>query len=234
MQEYLAEIATLKHLTMSAVEITAKLIAPDEIEYKAGQTIQLKLHDNLLEVPIATPPSENNQLITFCIDSPKQGWLHDFIQNSGVGAQIKIQGPSGGFVIKDESKEILCIAQATGVAMFAAIIPTLLVTNNYRNKIKLVYELNSEEEVFYFEKFSVLARKFGNFSFMPVLVRPHAHWPGEVGTASTFVQVSGKSFKDYDVYVSGSRVFVDMIVLNWHKYVSDQKDITTYFTPHIS
>lgn len=230
MQEYLTEIVSKKALTLEVVEITVNLIAPSPLSFNAGQAMQLKLNNVWYDIPIAVPPQENNKTLAFCMRLIEGAPAYEFVQDLSVGNKIVLKGPVGNFTPGETQYDVLCIASNTGIAVFASIIPSLIL-NNFEKKIKLLFEVQSEEEMFYFARFSQLAGKHPNFTFTPIVIKPFSHWPGEIGTASTFVRVSGKMLIDSAVYISGRKKFVDDVMSEWRKIEPDKKDLYTNIIP---
>lgn len=232
MQEFLAEVISIKFLTLDIAELSVNLIAPEELEFVAGQCMEIKFEGKSYALPITVPPQENNKVLNFCFGAGKNSPLQEYVKDLTSGKQITLFGPTGEFgkEVQTNQLDVLCMAEKTGIAPFASMIPDMLVKNSDR-KIKLLFQVRSEDEMFYFARFSRLANTHPNFTFTPMVVRPFSHWPGEIGTAPTFVDVSGKNFKDYAVYISGHKSFVDAVAGEWHKIQLDKKDIYRNIVP---
>lgn len=210
-QEYLAEVVTVKFLTLDVVELIVTLIAPDDMLYLAGQYMELKVSGIYHPIPIAQPPTENNKIITLCTRLTAHDQVYQFVKTLEPDAQIRLRGPAGDFTITSTDANIFCIAENQGVVPFASIIPDLLV-RGFRGSIKLLFEVRTEDNVFYFGRFKYLATRYENFKFTPIVARPYSHWPGEVGTIATYLQVSAQQFSDYHFYVAGNKTMVDTVV----------------------
>lgn len=216
MEEYLGEITAIRHLTLSVIELTVRLIAPSTITFQAGQHLIAKIGTEQVILPIASPPQENNVEFVLLWSVSKGGALKDFVKGIKVSDQIRLEGPAGEFVIAEPNRDYLGIAGGVGIAPFAAIIPELLLSG-FNSKFKLIFEVEAEEDVFYFERFNALATRYPNFSFLPMVVRPHAHWPGEVGTAVTYLEVSADFLKSYVPFICGDADFVKICSEQWKR-----------------
>jgi ferredoxin-NADP reductase len=230
MEEYLTQITRIKYLTLEVVEISVDLIAPDDINFEAGQGMEIKIEGKTYHLSITNPPQENNRNLFFCIRVSKDSPIKDYVKGLAVGQRLTLLGPVGDFKIKNPKADMLFMAESTGIGVLSSIMP-MLVVGEAQSKFKLLFQVKSEEEMFYFARFSKLALTHPNFSFTPIVVSPFSHWPGEVGTASTFVKVSGKSLIGNDVYISGHKAFVDTIADEWHKLQLDKKNIYKNIIP---
>ncbi|MDQ3018475.1 MAG: hypothetical protein M3Q64_01235 [bacterium] len=228
MQEYLTEVTSVKALTLNVREVAVKIIAPEEIVFKPGQAMQVKIGVKTYESAIAIAPLEHLNHLIFCINIADHSPLADFAKAVVVGAQIRMHGPVNDFVADNIEKDMLCMAKDVGIAAFVSMIPILLI-NDFAYNIKLLFEVGSEEDMFYFDKFSSLGSKYPNFVFTPVVISPHAHWPGELGTISTYIQLYAEKYKDCAVYVAGNKEFVEYVSSHWKKRVLvNDRDIKKY------
>jgi NAD(P)H-flavin reductase len=218
MEEYLGEITAARPLTLSVLELTVHLVAPSTVAFTPGQHMIYKAEGRDHILPIAFPPRENNTDIVLLLSTSAESSLGAETERLKIGNKMALEGPAGEFVIKDPQRDILAIAGGVGIAPFAAIVPPLLISG-FTGKFKLVFQVRSEEDVFYFERFNGLAARHPNFSFVPMVVRPHAHWPGEVGTAATYIQVSAEFLGSYAPYICGEEKFIEETLANWKKYV---------------
>ncbi len=231
MEEYLAQITSIKYLTLEVVEITALLIAPDEVTFTAGQGMQLKVEGQPFNFVITNTPNENNKNLVFCLRINKDSPLREYVQKLAVGQQITLDGPVDVFKIDGTSRlGMILFAENTGIAVYCAALPELLIKNPDK-KIKLIFQVRTEEDIFYFAQFRKLANLHPNFTFTPMVVSPFSHWPGEVGTAATFVKVSGQYYIDDDVYISGHKNFVDSVGDEWNRIQLGKKNVFKYIVP---
>lgn len=230
MQEFLSEITIIKFLTLDVVEISVSLSTPEDVEFKAGQGMELRYEGKPYNLTMAGPPLENNKVLTFCFSAGKSSPLQPWVKNLKVGDKVTLLGPVGDFTIPSVQVDLLLMAEKTGITPFTSIVPDLLATD-YEKNIKLLFQVQSEDEMFHFAHFSRLAANHPNFTFTPIVVRPFSHWPGEVGTITTFVQVFGKNFIDSSVYISGHKEFVEAVAGEWHKIKMDKKDIYKNIVP---
>ena len=227
MHDYLSEITAIRHLTLEVVELSVRLLAPDELNYTAGQQVQIKVQGIFYPAYITLPPSENNQLLTLCMQIPADEEAKEVVAHFKVGDQLKLRGPEDTLPELPLHRDLLLVAEDVGVAPFAPIIASLLL-NEFDKQIKLVFQVRSEENVFYFERFNALAKKYPQFTFVPMVTHPHAHWPGEVGTAATYVDVADGTVKSWFMAVIGKKPFVTEILAKWAKIGGAKADAAQF------
>ncbi len=210
-EQYLAEISSFKALTLSIFELTIKLIAPEDIQFTAGQCLQLQIDGKQKVVGIVSLPLDvqTHLIITFDV-SKEESNLRTFVDNLTIGQQIKLTGPVGGFKEVDFKKPLMVVAQGVGIAPLVSFLNSAFI-NNPSAEIKLLFEVNSEDDVFYFNRFNKLAFNHSNFKFLPLLVRPHSHWPGEVGRIVTYLDISAEYYRDSEVICCGKKDFVEEV-----------------------
>ena len=213
MHEYLTQVTQIKYLTLNVVELSVKLVAPIDLDYRAGQFMDFKIGSVFRSYSLASPPTVNEQQVNFCIKLEPQGVGSDFVRNLKIGSDIVMKGPAGNFIIRDFNRPIFFVATGVGIAPFAAMIPDMLV-RGYKENVRLLFGVRSEEDVFYYDRFNRLAKQYENFKFIPILSRPHSHWPGETGYVTTYIEVDYPYYKDYIFYVCGSKnIVMDMRTL---------------------
>ncbi len=207
MQEYLTQVTQIKHLTLDIIELSVQLVVPTELSYQAGQFVEFKIGNDHRAYSFAAPPVVGSKVFTFCIKLEPDGVGSNYIRTLEVGSEVVLQAPFGTFVIQDLQQPAFFVTTGVGVAPFAAMIPDML-SRGAKVPVYLLFGVRSEENVFYFERFSRLARQFDNFQFVPMLSRPQSHWPGQTGQVTTYLQVGYPDFKDFMFYLCGSTAMV--------------------------
>jgi CDP-4-dehydro-6-deoxyglucose reductase len=94
-----------------------------------------------------------------------------------------------------------------GIAPFVSVITDIL-ARGYLGQVMLLFGLRNEENVFYYDKFNVLAKMHPNFKFLPMLSKPQSHWPGETGRVTTYLEVHYPDYKERKFYICGSKEMV--------------------------
>lgn len=202
MQEFKGKIVEKKYLTAHTLEITVQLLSPTDITFVAGQFMEFKIGERLKAFSIVSAP-EQKQYLQFCVALYDKGIASEYFKGCKIGSEVTLGGPRGNFVVQNFTRNIFFVASGVGIAPFCSIIPELL-TRGFGKKLKLLFGVRSEADVFYFDRFNYLKTLYKNFTFTPILSQPRSHWPGETGRVTTYLDVAYDYYKDYVYYICGS------------------------------
>lgn len=203
MQEFLVEVMALHYLTADVVELEVRLVAPDIIDFKAGQYMFFKVGQGQLRCySMASPPVAHDPVLRFVIKLVPKGIGSEYIKTLKVGDNVTMQGPTGGFAVPALDRDLFFVASGIGIAPFCSMVPDLL-SRGFSQKLHLLFGLHNEENVFYYHKFKELLPLHPNFSFIPILSHPQSHWPGEVGRVTTYLSVSYPTYRHSVFYICG-------------------------------
>ncbi len=200
MQEYTARVLSKKYLTRLVMEFELQLISPDSIDFRAGQNMEFKIGETWLPYAIASSPAEQNSQLSFCVELLSNFAAATYFKNLEPGASVSMRGPSGDLFVESATTPLFFLANGIGVVPFRSIIIDLL-AHGFSLPCKLVFGVRTEEDVFYYDKFSNLASIYSNFRFTPVILRPVSHWPAEVGSPVTYLDAYYMQFKQYTFYI---------------------------------
>ncbi len=204
MSEYSGRITAKKFLTQNVVELDVEIVSDKPVQFAAGQFMQFKFGKVLRSYSIVSVPGPgvDARHLKFCAELLNHGVASEFFRAAEPGAVVDMVGPSGNFTIRDLSQNYFMVATGVGVAPFASMIPDAL-ARGYEHDLHLLFGVRSEEDVFYFDRFSHLANLYKNFKFIPILSRPKSHWPGEMGRVTTYLDVAYEYYTDHTFFLCG-------------------------------
>jgi len=147
----------------------------------------------MLNIRIATPPWDraNNGF-----KKVNPGICSSYIFSRKPGDKVTISGPYGEFFLKDNDNEMMFIGGGAGMAPMRSHLFHLFHTlKESDKKITFWYGARSWKEVFYYEQFRDIEKKFDNFEFHLALSEPlpEDKWEGPTGFIHQVI---------YDNYVS--------------------------------
>ncbi|MEI8230025.1 MAG: FAD-binding oxidoreductase [Candidatus Peregrinibacteria bacterium] len=211
---FLTHCTSYREIARDVIEFT--LTKPEGFTFKAGQFVmfQVPLKDKPEDLQgraysIASSPDESELL--FLIKLKEGGrasrWVRDDLH---VGSEVTMQGPLGNFILKEGDHDLLFIGTSTGVVPFRSQILSALSKGEAR-RIDLVYGVRSEEDVFWQEEFTKIAKQHPDFHAHIALSQPSPSWAGLTGrvqivTPSAVPDVAGRS-----VYVCGNPAMVEEV-----------------------
>lgn len=103
------------------------------------------------------------------------------LQNMAMGSTLKMAGPSGNFVLHDDSETpAVFLAGGIGIAPFYSMIKDAL-RHRPQQSITLIYGNQTPADSAYLEELHALEKSHPTFKFIPVLTYPTIEWQGEAG-----------------------------------------------------
>ncbi len=200
-KKFRATVEKIIDVTYDIKELTLKLIEPSEIEFRAGQYIQLRIppYDKIKEpveraYSISSPPSIRDRiqlLIRLVPGGAATTYVHKYMKEN---QEVDFTGPFGEFYARDSKATMIFVAGGSGMAPIKSILFDLYEKNVNEREIWYFFGARSVKDLFYVDIFRELERKWPVFHFIPALSNPlpEDKWEGEVGLIT---QVLEKYFK---------------------------------------
>ncbi len=224
-KKFKALVEKIVDVTYDIKELTLKLIEPNEIEFKAGQYVQLRVppYDTIKEpveraYSISSSPSQRDR-IELLIRLVPGGALTTYIfHHLKEGEILEFPGPFGEFYVRDTKATMICVAGGSGMAPIKSILFDLYEKGVNDREIWYFFGARSRKDLFYVEMFRELEEKWPIFHFIPALSDPlpEDEWDGEVGLIT---QVLEKYFQTViptdsakEGYLCGSPGMIDAAV----------------------
>ena len=212
MEVYKVEVISKKQLTNKIFELNVHLVNPNHLPFKAGQCVGFHVlqdtEDPVMQgkekrlYSLTSLPEHGNEL-SFCVDVAPMGPGSLLVLNAKPGYQFNLEGPYGGFIVSDKSKDLFFVATGAGIAPFRSMIKDLL-SSGFDKKIVLLFGVRSEEDVFYHEEFSKLVQDHPNFIFIPMLSQPKGQWQGVTGRVTKYIEENFEKYLGYTAYICGA------------------------------
>lgn len=154
-----------------------------------------KLSENCLELLIRIYP---------------EGVGGKFWSNVKVGELIKLFGPAGRFLVKNNrSGKMVFMATGCGIAPIRSMIGSL--ADNNAGEIKLWWGLRGEEDVFWLEEWNRLKQQSNNFDYEIVLSKPTEEWKGKKGHITDYLRDLELNNGLDDVYICGGAEMISEV-----------------------
>jgi len=151
---------------------------------------------------IASSPEEKDML--FVVKILEGGRASMWVESGlKVGDTVRMQGPFGRFLLdRNSGKDWLLVATSTGIAPYRSQLVSFL--KDETRRIDLLLGVRSEEDLFWTEEFTAMARKYSHFFFHPALTKPSADWKGHTGRVQTLFEKIVQDFARVQVYACGN------------------------------
>lgn len=219
-REFRSRVAKIRDLTHDIKEITLELIEPDEINYKAGQFIQLKIPAyELTGEPVyraysmSSCPSETHSIelmIRYVPNGISTTYVHQYLRE---GDEMFFNGPYGEFYLRDTEREIIFIAGGSGMAPIKSILMDMA-ERGINRRARFFFGARTKKDLFHMEEMKELEKKLPNFQFIPSLSAPlpEDQWSGETGLITDIVDKYMESGENVEAYLCGSPGMIDACV----------------------
>ncbi|MGI9246567.1 MAG: NADH:ubiquinone reductase (Na(+)-transporting) subunit F [Steroidobacteraceae bacterium] len=215
-QDYDAEVLRVEALTPTIRGIWLKLDRP--MEFQAGQYVNIEVPDLAGQVrafSLASVPADS-QTVELNVRIVPGGrvttWLHESLQP---GQRLKISGPYGRFFVKRSANvPMLFMAGGSGLSSPKSMIEELL-AEGCTLPMTLVYGQRSRDELYYHDRFTALAARHPNFSYVPALSNEPegSDWKGARGFVHEAAAAHFKNdFRGYKAYLCGPPAMIEACI----------------------
>ncbi len=189
-RRYKGIIESLKDVTYDIKELRIKLLEPNEINFKAGQYVQLVIppYEKIKEetqraYSISSVPSDKEHvelLIRLVPGGIATTYVHKYMKE---GDFVSVVGPFGDFYMRDTNADMICVAGGSGMAPIKSIILDMLEHGITDREVWYFFGARSLRDLYYVELFREIEEKWPKFHFIPALSEPlpEDKWEGEVG-----------------------------------------------------
>ncbi len=219
-KEFKAKVARIRDLTHDIKEITLKLVEPPEIQYKAGQFIQLQIPEyELTEEPVyraysmSSCPCKRDTVeleIRYVPNGISTTYIHKYLKE---GDDVIFNGPYGEFYLRNTERDIVFIAGGSGMAPIKSILLDMA-EKGINRKAMYFFGARSKRDLFLVEEMHEIEKKLPNFRFIPALSAPlpEDNWEGETGLITDVVDKYLESGDNVEAYLCGSPGMIDACV----------------------
>lgn len=189
-------------------------VEPDRLlRYEAGQYFSFSIEPKVnRSYSVASAPGD--EFIEFLIDVTNPGKGGDFVRGLNENDSIVCIGPLGFFTLSktnhENASQFLLVGTGTGIAPLRSMIRELLIYKQETRKIILYFGLRYGEDMYLYDEFVELQKKFPNFLFNMVISRPSDNWRGLTGYCQHHIGSDGIDLNT-NVYICGSTKNVNSI-----------------------
>ncbi len=211
-RKFKSKVAKIEDYTYDIKGLTFDLISPSEIDFKAGQYVQLrspkyaKVRESVTRAySISSKPSLKNQLQLIIRRVPEgicTSWVHDFLKE---GQDVEITGPYGDFFIRDTKADIIFVAGGSGKAPIKSMLEDLAEKGCDR-KMSYFFGARTTKDLYLTEYIESFSKVFPDFTYYPVLshAEPEENWQGKTGFVMPYFPEAIRDPKNTEAYLCGS------------------------------
>lgn len=219
-KEYKAKVASIRDLTHDIKEIRLEFLDPKEIDFIAGQFIQIQVPEYELSTEsvyraysVSSSPSVHNAVeleIRYVQNGICTTYVHKHLK---VGEILTITGPYGEFYLRDTDADIVCVAGGSGMAPIKAILHHMA-EKNIQRKATYIFGAQGKRDLFLLDEMKEFEKKLPNFLFVPALsnLTQEDEWTGERGRVTEVLAKLLSDGSNTEAYLCGSPGMIDATV----------------------
>lgn len=196
----------MEKLAHDVMAVWLKLPANERLQFLAGQYIDFLLKDgSRRSFSLANTP-EGDNLLELHIRHVPGGKFTDHVFNAmKVKDILRINGPHGGFFLRESDKPVICLAGGTGFAPIKSLLAHAFDSGSARTFV-LYWGAKTLADLYQPEVPAAWQQAHADFNFIPVLSEPAAEdaWPGRTGFVHEAVLADFADLSGYEVYACGA------------------------------
>ncbi|NQT64991.1 MAG: 2Fe-2S iron-sulfur cluster binding domain-containing protein [FCB group bacterium] len=211
-KKFRAKVTDVKDMTHDIKEITFKLIEPTEIDFRAGQYVQLvspryaKVRQSISRAYSISSSPDHTDSIELIIRKVSEGicttWVHEHLK---IGDEVNFTAPFGDFYIRDTEADMLFVAGGSGKAPIKSMLEYLEKRKSTR-RMGYFFGAQKRKELYHTEMFENLEIEMHDFKYYPILSQPTeaCEWDGRCGYVLPFFDEFIKDPNKTEAYLCGS------------------------------
>lgn len=219
-KRFTATVAKIEDYTYDIKGVDLRLIDPPEMEFKAGQYIQLVVppYGNIREsvsraYSMSGPPHRRNEvqvIIRRVPDGICTTWVHDYLK---VGDTVNLTGPFGDFYCRDTNADIFFVAGGSGLAPIRSMMEHFQKVGCDRRMV-FFFGARTVKDLYLTEEFYGFEKVFRDFTFVPVLSNPEPDcgWKGRKGYVLPYIEEMMQNPGNTEAYLCGSPGMINSVV----------------------
>ena len=211
-------------LTPHVLHLAFRCLDGESLDYTAGQFINIHFDSDGRAVhrsySIATPPGTSD-LIEIAVSPVERGKATQLLFGLQAGDEIKVSGPYGKFVLRDDPPcRYVLAGTGTGIVPYRAMLPELskLLTNS-DYKVNVLLGVWNRDELLYGDEFIEFSRRYQNFDFHACYSRKLPETPTKYehkGYVQTRFPEMGLDAEKDIIYLCGNPGMIDEAMV-WFK-----------------
>ena len=154
-----------------------------KFDYKPGQYMMMELdvddpeNGNTRQLSIASSPTENFLLFSTKISQTSFKQKYNSLK---VGDKVKLKGPMGIFVLKEDAKEVVLLGGGIGITPFRDMVKYAC-DKKLPIKLTLLYSNRTPNDICYKDEWPIFEKQNPNFKVVNTITESTTGWNGRTG-----------------------------------------------------
>ena len=237
-QTFQTVVSAIEPLTHDIKRLALQLTEPKEIQFKAGQYIDIRIPgtQESRSYSMANTPSVNDRL-EFILKIFPGGRFSSRLNDSFVGSPLEVSGPYGSCVLRENSDaQIVLIGGGSGMSPLWSMLNDIA-ERGLNRQVTFFYGARTRRDLFYLDALAELEKRLPGFRFIPALSEPRPQdtedqWQGATGLITEVVDQTLQAGINTDAYICGPAPMIDaaLPVLRG-KGIPNERILFDKFTP---
>jgi glycine betaine catabolism B len=207
MQTIISDVIGLKQETPTVKTIK---LEKNNLDFKPGQYMMVELDtgddENIHPLSIASSPTE--EFLLFSTKNSESSFKRKFSALK-VEDKVKIKGPMGIFVLKEDAKNIVFLSGGIGVTPFRGMIK-YGTDKKLQVKMTLLYSNRAPDEICYKDEWASMENQNPNLKVVNTITDETPEWNGKKGRISEeMIKEHCNDFENTLFYICGPPGMVD-------------------------
>jgi Na+-transporting NADH:ubiquinone oxidoreductase subunit F len=220
LKEYKCKVAGIVELNYDTRLVKLDLIEPPEMDFLAGQYIQLetppygKTPEPVYRAYSIASPASAPDSLELVIRLVPNGICTTYVfEVMDEGDDATINGPYGEFYLRDTEREIIFVAGGSGIAPIRSMLFQMEREQNPR-KATFYYGANEMRDLYMVEEMREFEQKLPDFAYIPALARPKPgdEWDGEEGLVTEALDRHLEDVAGAEAYLCGGPAMIDAAI----------------------
>jgi propane monooxygenase reductase component len=211
-QNAVAEVVAIEHLTHDLRHLVLRLIDPVEVTFFPGQYMDIKVPGTEVtrSFSMANTSSKEDGRLEFVIKVYPDGLFSSFLDDRlQVGDRLDLTGPFGVFTLRDApDKDIIFVGGGAGLAPILALLRSMA-ERGIDRKGAFYYGARTARDLCFTEELKALEARLPGFRFIPALSEQLQDWDGETGFVTDVVKRHESDLRRSHAYLCGPPPMVE-------------------------
>ena len=213
------EVEAVEPLTHDIRRLVLRLRDPEQIEFHAGQYVDIEIPGREGEhrsFSMANTPGQPDRL-EFMIKIYEGGRFSGLLENGNgikAGDELTCTGPYGMFTLRDSSpRRLVFIGGGAGMAPIVSLLRSMAEKGTTR-PATFYYGARTQDDLFALDELERLCGELPELQFVPALSEAGEDdgWEGEAGLITDVVDRLESDLEDVDAYLCGPPPMVDAAI----------------------
>ncbi|MDR3323905.1 MAG: CDP-6-deoxy-delta-3,4-glucoseen reductase, partial [Zoogloeaceae bacterium] len=199
-----ARVEKLEKRAPDVIELHLRLPDGEKFPFRAGQFIDFLLADGKRRsYSIANAPEQEGVLELHIRQVPGGLFTSQVFSTLHLKDILRLEGPHGGFFLRESDKPAILLGSGTGFAPLKAIVEHTLAAGITR-PLHLYWGCRKEIDLYLPELPARWVREHPHIRYTPVLSEPDAAWQGRTGLVHQAVMADTADLSGHQVYACGA------------------------------